>query len=56
MNLLRDCSLIKSEKCLNKRLINSANPSSSIGKMLINENLKLIIENMEHRSGAKERL
>ena len=46
MNLLRDCNLKKSEKYLSKRLVNSANPSSNIGKILINKNINLVIENM----------
>ena len=46
MNLLRDCNPKKSEKCLSKRLINSANPNSNIGKILTNKNMKLVIENI----------
>ena len=46
MNLLSDCNLQKSEKCLSKRLINSANPSSNIDNILINNNMKLVIENI----------
>ena len=47
MNLLRNCNLKKSEKCLSERLINSANPSSDdIDKILIKKNMKLVIENM----------
>ena len=46
MNLLRDCNSKKSKKCLSKRLINSANPSSNFGKFLTNKNMKLVIENM----------
>ena len=56
MNLLRDCNSKKSENCLSKRLINSANPSSNIGKFLTNKNMKLVIENMQHKSGAMQRL
>ena len=46
MNLLRHCNPKKSEKCLSERLINSANPISNIGKIWINKNMKLVIENM----------
>ena len=43
MNLLRECNLKKSDKCLRKRLINSASPSSNIGENLMNKNMKLLI-------------
>ena len=56
VNLLRDCNSKKSENCLSKRLIINANPSSNIGKFLTNKNMKLVIENMQHKSGAMERL
>ena len=56
MNLLRDCNSKNSENCLSKRLIISANPSSNIGKFLTNKNMKLVIENMQHKSGAMKRL
>ena len=46
MNLPRDYNLKKSEKCLSKRLINNANPCSKIGKILMNKNIKLVIENV----------
>ena len=46
MNLLRDFSLKKTGKYFSIRLINSANPSSNIGKILINKNMKLVMENM----------
>ena len=46
INLLCDCHNKKSEKCLSKRLINSANPSSNIGKILTDKNMKLVIENV----------
>ena len=43
MNSFRKCNLKNSGKCLRKRLINSANPSSNIGEILINKNMKLVI-------------
>ena len=46
MNLLRDCNLKKSGKCLSKILTNCANPSKNIGEILINKNMNLVIENM----------
>ena len=46
MNLLRDCNLKKSDKCLSKILINTSNPNSNIGKSLIDKNMKLVIKNM----------
>ena len=46
MNLLRDCNLKKSGKCLTKRLINSANPGTNFCKTLINKNIKLVIKNI----------
>ena len=42
MSLLRECNPKKSEKRLSKRLINKANPSSNIGQILTNKNMKLI--------------
>ena len=41
MNLLRDCNPKKWEKCLTKRLINSANPSTNFGKFLIKKTHKV---------------
>ena len=46
MNLLRDCNSKNSEKCLSKRLINSANSSSNFSKFLTNKDMELVIENM----------
>ena len=42
----RDCNPRKSEKFLSKRLINRANPSSNIGKILTNKTMKLVIKKM----------